>query len=75
MEKVLELDLNQLQALVRQTLVKLLQKPSWIKGYVLNVKKDMANIDDPDTNEAIKEEVEQSLSEMVSLFRKKYKVK
>jgi hypothetical protein len=69
------IELNQLQALVRKTLVKLLQKPGWIKGYVQNVKKDAGIGDDPDTDAAVKEEVEQSLSEMVSAFRKKYKVK
>lgn len=73
-ENVVELDLNQLQALVRKTLVKLLQKSGYIKGFVLNVKKEMASNEDPDTDGAIKEEVEQSLSEMITMFRKKYKV-
>jgi hypothetical protein len=68
-------ELNELQALVRKTLVKLLQKPGWVKGYVQNVKKDASIGDDPDTDAAVKEEIEQSLSEMISAFRKKYKIK
>jgi hypothetical protein len=70
-----EIDENQMKSMVRKTLVKLLQKPGWIKGYVLNVKKDANIADDPDTDAIVKEEVEQSLSEMVSAFRKKYKIK
>jgi hypothetical protein len=68
-------DLNQLQSLVRKTLVKLLLRPAWLKGYVQNVKKDADIADDPNTDMAVKDEVEQSISEMVSMFRKKYKVK
>ena len=70
-----QLDENQLKSLVRKTLVKLLQKPGWIKGYIQNVKKDAKIVDDPDTDALVKEEVEQSLSEMISAFRKKYKIK
>ena len=69
------LELNELQSIVRKTLVKLLQKPGWIKGYIQNVKKDASIGDDPDTDAAVQEEIEQSLFEMISAFRKKYKIK
>jgi hypothetical protein len=70
------MDENQIRSLVRKSLVKLLEKPGSIKGYVQSVVKDVGiHESDDNTLRFVRDEVEQSISEMISMFRKKYKVK
>ena len=70
------MDENQIRSLVRRALVKVLARPGWLKGYVQHVGKEVG-VDEKDKNTmgVVKDEVEQSVSEMISVFRKKYKVK
>ena len=73
-EEIVVVNLNQLQSLVRKALLKLLIRPGWIKGYITHVKKEINIDDNPDSDPIIKEEVEQTMSEMVSAFAKKFKI-
>jgi len=70
-----ELTPEQFKKYIQYTLLKLLRSPKWIRGYVENVKKTMeVESGDKDALEMIKEEVEQTMSEIISVAAKKYNV-
>lgn len=64
---------NQIRSLVRKSLMKHLEKSVSIKGYIQSVGKDVG-VDTTDTNTMalVKDEVEQSITDMVGSFRKRF---
>jgi translation initiation factor 2 beta subunit (eIF-2beta)/eIF-5 len=71
-EIVQELEPEQMKSLIRWALVKLLNRPGWIKGYIQEVMKFLSI--DKDEVALVKEEIEQDMSEMLNAFSKKYKI-
>jgi len=70
-----EYDEEQYKKLVQYTLLKLLSSPGFVKGYVQNVVKVIqVKPDEKEALDLIKEEVEQTVSEIVQEAQKKYRL-
>ena len=70
-----EYDDEQYKKLVQYTLLKLLGSPGFVKGYVQNVVKTIqVKPDEKEALDLIKEEVEQTVSEIVQEAQKKYRL-
>lgn len=71
-----EVEEDEYRADVRKTLAKLLLSHGWIKGYVTNIMKELqTKSSEKEAIAIIKDEVEQSILEMVHPFKVKFKIK